>query len=70
MTSSSVVDDAVSGVGDRLEKFLVAQLGSDAEVRIEGLRRTSAGFSRENWVFDATWREPSGDARACWARWL
>lgn len=29
----------------------------DPALRIDGLRRTSVGYSRENWVFDATWRE-------------
>jgi aminoglycoside phosphotransferase (APT) family kinase protein len=34
----------------------------DPAVRIAGLRRTSVGYSRENWVFDATWHE-GGRAR-------
>jgi aminoglycoside phosphotransferase (APT) family kinase protein len=55
-----VASSDVDNVGERLEKFLVAQLGDDAGVRIDGLRRTSAGFSRENWVFDATWRDVTG----------
>jgi aminoglycoside phosphotransferase (APT) family kinase protein len=29
---------------------------NDPAVRIDGLRRTSVGYSRENWVFDATWQ--------------
>jgi aminoglycoside phosphotransferase (APT) family kinase protein len=58
VTVSGSVDD----VGERLERFLIAQLGPAAGVRIEGLRRTSAGFSRENWVFDAAWRAPSGES--------
>jgi aminoglycoside phosphotransferase (APT) family kinase protein len=48
---------AVSETGDfasRLAEWLADELG-DPGVRIEGLRRTSAGFSRENWVFDAAW---------------
>ncbi|HEX7096250.1 MAG TPA: phosphotransferase family protein, partial [Acidimicrobiales bacterium] len=44
---------------DRLQRFLDAQLHG-AGVRIDGLRRTSAGFSRENWVFDASWRDADG----------
>lgn len=34
-----------------LERWLSEELGEP--VMIEGLQRTSAGFSRENWVFDA-----------------
>jgi aminoglycoside phosphotransferase (APT) family kinase protein len=34
---------------------------SATDIRIEGLRRTSGGFSRENWVFDAYWRDTSGN---------
>jgi aminoglycoside phosphotransferase (APT) family kinase protein len=37
---------------ERLRAWAVDEFG-DPDVRIEGLRRTSAGFSRENWVFDA-----------------
>ena len=39
-------------IGERLRVWAADELG-DAGVQIEGLRRTSAGFSRENWVFDA-----------------
>ena len=58
MTASADVDN----VAERLERFLVSQLGPEAGVQIEGLRRTSAGFSRENWVFDATWHDANGAA--------
>ncbi len=37
----------------RLRAWLSDELGRD--VAIGSVRRTSAGFSRENWVFDATW---------------
>lgn len=36
---------------DALAAWAADELGHDG-VRIEGLRRTSAGYSRENWVFD------------------
>jgi aminoglycoside phosphotransferase (APT) family kinase protein len=38
---------------DQLSSWLADELGEP--VAIAGLRRTSAGFSRENWVFEATW---------------
>jgi aminoglycoside phosphotransferase (APT) family kinase protein len=44
----------VEAFEDRLLGWLGEEL-HDPEVRLHGLRRTSAGFSRENWVFDATW---------------
>lgn len=43
-----------------LHDFVVAQVGSDAEVRIDGLSRISTGRSRENWLFDASWNEEAG----------
>jgi len=41
-------DDAVLA---RLQAWVAEELG-DPSARVEGLRRTSAGFSRENWEFD------------------
>jgi aminoglycoside phosphotransferase (APT) family kinase protein len=38
---------------DRLEAWLTDEVGEP--VTIGEVKRTSAGFSRENWVFDATW---------------
>jgi len=40
-------------LGDRLAAWIAEEVG--VPVAIGGLRRTSAGFSRENWQFDATW---------------
>ena len=39
-------------IAERIRAWVAEELG-DPGVKIEGLRRTSAGFSRENWVFDA-----------------
>lgn len=43
----------------RLRAFIAAQ-HHETSPRIEGLRRTSSGFSRENWVFDLSWDDASG----------
>jgi aminoglycoside phosphotransferase (APT) family kinase protein len=51
-------DDVASG----LRRFVEAQLPMVTDLRIEHLRRTSAGFSRENWVFDASWIDEGGSA--------
>ena len=40
-------------VGEKLAAWLTDELATT--VRVENLRRTTAGFSRENWVFDASW---------------
>ena len=37
-----------------LQSWVAEEVG-DPGALISGVRRTSAGFSRENWVFDATW---------------
>ncbi len=42
-------------IGARLHAWLARELGDDG-LRIDGLHRTSAGFSRENWVFHARWQ--------------
>jgi aminoglycoside phosphotransferase (APT) family kinase protein len=47
----------------RLHDFVAAQLSGVDDLRIEGLRRASTGYSRENWLFDAEWTDPAtGDA--------
>jgi aminoglycoside phosphotransferase (APT) family kinase protein len=48
---------------DRLAAWIADEVGGSVE--IVQLRRTSAGFSRENWVFDATW---GGETHALIAR--
>jgi len=45
----------VGFVGERLSAWLASELPAGADVRIDDLRRTSSGFSRENWVFEASW---------------
>ena len=44
-------------VAERLAAFVAAQLPPDAGVELDGVHRTSVGLSRENWVFDARWRD-------------
>lgn len=41
-------------LGEALREWIAAEV-DDPQATIRGLRRTSAGFSRENWVFDASW---------------
>jgi aminoglycoside phosphotransferase (APT) family kinase protein len=48
---------------EQLATWLRDEVGEAVEVG--GIRRTSAGFSRENWVFDATW---GGETHALIAR--
>ncbi len=46
------MSEAIAG---QLSRWLAEEL-YDPDIRIDGLRRTSAGYSRENWVFDASWQ--------------
>ncbi len=52
---------------ERLEEallaFLQAQRPEMQNLALHGLRRTSAGKSRENWVFDACWRHDGANHR-------
>jgi aminoglycoside phosphotransferase (APT) family kinase protein len=54
-TSTTSDNDAAAPEGEALGAALADWLGEElgGPVRIASLRRTSAGFSRENWVFDA-----------------
>ncbi len=47
-----------------LHRFVAAQVPDVADLRIDGLRRASTGYSRENWLFDATWTDPPTGAPA------
>ena len=49
-------------VATRLRRFAESQLPGVDDLQIDDLRRTSAGFSRENWVFDASWTGGDGVA--------
>ena len=53
----ALVGDGDQSVAERLHAFVTAQLPGVHDLRIEGLHRTSSGFSRENWEFDASWRD-------------
>jgi len=53
-------------MAETIERDLTAWLGEelcDPGLRIDGLRRTSVGYSRENWVFDAAW-QVGGETRS------
>src|SRR4051812_50012872 len=50
-------DTSEKDVAARLQSFVAAQLAGAHDLQIDGLRRTSSGFSRENWEFDASWRD-------------
>jgi aminoglycoside phosphotransferase (APT) family kinase protein len=56
-------DDDSAGVGDHLTAWLASELPAGAGVRIDDLRRSSFGLSRENWVFEASWRGEQGPVR-------
>ena len=47
-------------MADQLGRFVASQLNGVADLQLRGLHRSSAGLSRENWFFSASWR--SGEA--------
>lgn len=54
---------ASTDLSDALRQWIADELG-DPQASISGVRRTSAGFSRENWVFDACWSEQDQPRKA------
>jgi aminoglycoside phosphotransferase (APT) family kinase protein len=48
-------DDA--DLARKLERYLATQLEGATELRVDVKGRISRGYSRENWLFDAEWRE-------------
>jgi aminoglycoside phosphotransferase (APT) family kinase protein len=44
-------------VDDRLHDFIAAQLPAASALAISDVHRSSAGLSRENWIFDASWHD-------------
>jgi aminoglycoside phosphotransferase (APT) family kinase protein len=52
---------ASTDLSEALRQWIADEVG-DPAATISGVRRTSAGFSRENWVFDASWTE-TGEPR-------
>jgi aminoglycoside phosphotransferase (APT) family kinase protein len=47
---------ASADLSGALRQWIADEVG-DPQAKISDVRRTSAGFSRENWVFDASWKE-------------
>jgi aminoglycoside phosphotransferase (APT) family kinase protein len=47
-------------VRESLSAFLAKQLPAVTDLEIHDLVRASTGYSRENWLFDASWVEPDG----------
>jgi aminoglycoside phosphotransferase (APT) family kinase protein len=54
---------AFGDIETRLRAFVEAQLPEAEGLQIEDLRRRSSGLSRENWVFDAAWKDDAGAHR-------
>src|SRR6188474_2773372 len=52
-----MTDEAETSVAERLHGFVAAQLPADSGLELKSVQRMSVGLSRENWVFDAAWRD-------------
>lgn len=63
LSIDAVVEDN-SRLADRLVEFIARQMPSWNEITVHGLRRTSSGFARENWVFELSWHDGTGDHQA------
>lgn len=50
-------------IADRIRTFVASQLGPEADVAVHNVVRVGVGRSRENWLFDATWRLGNGEVR-------
>ncbi|HWD05866.1 MAG TPA: phosphotransferase family protein [Kribbella sp.] len=61
--SGSPEAESVEVVGQRLRSFLAARNAGAEGVAIEGLQRSGNGSSRENWPFDASWRQEGSAVR-------
>lgn len=60
MSSIEQISDEGSDVFDRLRRFVSNKL-KISNVEISGLRRTSYGYSCENWPFDLRYEQPHGE---------
>ncbi|MBV6756703.1 phosphotransferase family protein [Rhodococcus opacus] len=60
IVDESPVDATSADVIARLIDLIGRQVPTARDIAIHGVRRTSGGFSRENWIFDATWTDRDG----------
>ncbi len=52
-----MTEGGTADIGAQLLAFVAAQLPDATDIELIGLHRSSAGLSRENWMFDATWTD-------------
>ncbi len=49
------------GIAELIQSFLTSELGPDSQVAVRDVVRIGVGRSRENWLFDASWRSDGGE---------
>lgn len=54
-------DDPVAQVANGMRSLIAAAIPSARKIVLKDLVRSAGGLSRENWSFDATWTDDSGD---------
>jgi aminoglycoside phosphotransferase (APT) family kinase protein len=54
------IPTGVAGVRAALTTFLATQIADCTELEVTAPVRTSRGFARENWLFDASWSDTEG----------
>src|SRR4051812_8615065 len=57
------IDTTSTGVASALQQLIAARVDNATDIEITNLTRTSSGYSRENWPFDVSWRDPGNDER-------
>lgn len=50
-------------IAAQLERFIAESLGRDAAVRVDSVERVATGRSRENWLFELSWTDLTGERR-------
>lgn len=60
-TSGTAAHDPATKVKSGLTALMVDADPTTRDIAFTGLTRSSGGLSRENWSFDATWADASGD---------
>ena len=62
-TQQSTKNETGEAIAGQLEQFIAGHLGPDASLRVGSVERVSTGRSRENWLFELSWRNPTGAYR-------
>ena len=60
-TEGSTQNTTVEAIRSQLENFIAEQLGPDSAPRVGAVEPVSTGRSRENWLFELSWSDSTGE---------